>query len=102
LTTQDPLRNPVLVQLQNNESRGSARSAGRGLKWKSPVDMNRQLTLRVLLVTLAVALGMIAALVAGIVTRVGGGSTANAIRAGAVTLGVTITVITLLLTFVFA
>ncbi len=63
--------------------------------------MNRQLTLRVLLITLAVTFGMIAALVAGIVTRVGGGTTASAIRAGAVTLGATVTVITLLLTFVF-
>jgi hypothetical protein len=44
---------------------------------------------------------VIAALVAGIVTRAGGGTTAGAIRAGAVTLAATVTVITLLLTFVF-
>jgi hypothetical protein len=69
---------------------------------ENPVDLNRQLTLRVLLVTLAVTFGVIAALVAGIVTRVAGGTTASAIRAGAVTLGATITVITLLLTFVFS
>lgn len=66
------------------------------------MDTNSQLTLRVLLISLVVTLGMIAALVAGIVTRVGGGTTAGSIRAGAVTFVATVGVIMLLLKFVFS
>ena len=62
--------------------------------------MNHQPTIRILLIIIAVTLGLIAALVAGIVARVGGGSITSSIRSGGVTFATTVTVIVLLFTFI--
>jgi hypothetical protein len=62
--------------------------------------MNHQPTIRILLIIIAVTIGLIAALVAGIVAHVGGGSLTSSIRSGGVTFATTVTVVVLLFTFV--
>jgi len=66
------------------------------------MKMDRQPMVRALLIILAVTLGVIAGLVAGIVSRLGGSTTANAIKSGSVTFVATVTLVMILLTFVFS